>query len=411
MKIKLWVLTTGLLSLLAACGGGGQLADGGIGGTGISSGSITGFGSIFVNGVQYDVDNAAFMRNGEVASGQDAFSVGEFVTVMGQVNNDGLSGVATEVRFGALLQGVVTAVSGDGVSLEVLGQTVRISPLTVFHGFQQLQDLRLGNMLEISGVNDAQQAIFASSIRLVADSYSEGMTLQLSGKVVEVDPFNQRLQIGNLSVDYASASIQGLPAREPEIGQYLTVSTQTALQEQALHALSLQLQPNALSVVNIAKIEVEGVITRFNSSSNFAVNGIDVLSNSKTEFEYGKASDLALNAFVEVEGSVDSQGVLLAAEIKIKNAKTSTIGELEGAITQLDSAAQTFVIAGQTIEVNNTTLWKDESPLALSHMRFSHLNIQDVVEVKTKPLANGNLLALRVTREGEDDDHTGKDDD
>ena len=50
----------GAVFALSGCGGGGggdSLA--GIGGTGkIASGTITGFGSIFVNDVEYHIDNA-----------------------------------------------------------------------------------------------------------------------------------------------------------------------------------------------------------------------------------------------------------------------------------------------------------------------------------------------------------------
>ena len=47
---------------LAGCGGGGNssLAGGGIGGTGITaSGAITGFGSIFVNGIEFETAGAS----------------------------------------------------------------------------------------------------------------------------------------------------------------------------------------------------------------------------------------------------------------------------------------------------------------------------------------------------------------
>ena len=51
---------------LAACGGGAsQVSDGGISGTGISVGPITGFGSIISNGIEFDTVNADISFNGE----------------------------------------------------------------------------------------------------------------------------------------------------------------------------------------------------------------------------------------------------------------------------------------------------------------------------------------------------------
>ena len=57
--------------LLTSCGGGGSTIAG-IGGTGITtSGTITGFGSIFVNGVEYDLTGAGITVDGVPASDAD----------------------------------------------------------------------------------------------------------------------------------------------------------------------------------------------------------------------------------------------------------------------------------------------------------------------------------------------------
>ena len=52
-----------LVVFIAACGGGsgggGTVASGGIGGTGVTSGTVSGFGSIFVNGIEFDTDGAS----------------------------------------------------------------------------------------------------------------------------------------------------------------------------------------------------------------------------------------------------------------------------------------------------------------------------------------------------------------
>ena len=79
--------------LLISCGsgGGGMTAGGGIGGTGvISSGTISAFGSIVVNGTEFDTSNAAIIVNGEeIGVGdefvQDNLDIGRVVTVEGTV--------------------------------------------------------------------------------------------------------------------------------------------------------------------------------------------------------------------------------------------------------------------------------------------------------------------------------------
>lgn len=70
---------------------------------------------------------------------------GEFITVTGSVNTDGVSGVATQVKFDGLVKGTVEAIATDGKSISILGQTIQIDLLSVLHGFvDQLADGQLG---------------------------------------------------------------------------------------------------------------------------------------------------------------------------------------------------------------------------------------------------------------------------
>ncbi|MCB1638813.1 MAG: hypothetical protein KDI15_08200, partial [Thiothrix sp.] len=77
VRTRHWITASLTALLLAACGdGGGNLAEGGITGSGISVGPITGFGSIWVGGVHFDVSNAEFVRNGQVTDeAQSAFRI------------------------------------------------------------------------------------------------------------------------------------------------------------------------------------------------------------------------------------------------------------------------------------------------------------------------------------------------
>jgi hypothetical protein len=74
------------VSSLSGCGGGSGGADTaglpGTGGTGIYQGSITGFGSVIVNGVTYDNANAT-MRLNDALVAQDALRLGMVATVRG----------------------------------------------------------------------------------------------------------------------------------------------------------------------------------------------------------------------------------------------------------------------------------------------------------------------------------------
>ncbi|HPY41363.1 MAG TPA: DUF5666 domain-containing protein, partial [Thiolinea sp.] len=168
MKINLAALVVSAAFLLASCGDAVTLAEGGMTGTGITAGRITGFGSIYVNGIHYDVDNALFYRNDTKVSDQSSFAAGEFITVTGTVNTDGISGVATQVNFDGLVKGKVDAIAADGKSISILGQTIQIDLLSVLHGFDLLADLQIGNLVEVSGDRLPSGAIKATSLTLLA---------------------------------------------------------------------------------------------------------------------------------------------------------------------------------------------------------------------------------------------------
>ena len=108
-----------LMAGLSACGGGGSSNLAGIGGTGITTiGTITGFGSIFVNGVEYETTGARIVKDGATAATEKSLEVGMVVKVTGTLNPDGSTGTATEVVYNDEIQGPVT----DTSSLPSLSQ-------------------------------------------------------------------------------------------------------------------------------------------------------------------------------------------------------------------------------------------------------------------------------------------------
>ena len=83
------VLSCGVETIIAA----------GISGTGIVVGAITGFGSIIVNGVHYDIDEASFDVDGTAfngVEGQSNLEIGMIVQLNATTYDDG-TGVATSV--------------------------------------------------------------------------------------------------------------------------------------------------------------------------------------------------------------------------------------------------------------------------------------------------------------------------
>ena len=70
-------------------------------------GTITGFGSIYVNGIEYDTNGASYEVDDASASDDSALAVGMVVKVQGSVNADGRTGSASSVSYDDEVEGIV----------------------------------------------------------------------------------------------------------------------------------------------------------------------------------------------------------------------------------------------------------------------------------------------------------------
>ena len=124
MKIKsIALLMAAAAALLSACGGGGSDAGvagagGGGGGipaaTAVSYGTITQFGSIWVNGVEFSTSNASFRVKGQPGAASD-LRIGMVVRVDGSINDKAAS-LVTVVGVIAIGQTLIILTAGIDLS-------------------------------------------------------------------------------------------------------------------------------------------------------------------------------------------------------------------------------------------------------------------------------------------------------
>ncbi|MGB1257134.1 MAG: DUF5666 domain-containing protein [Thiolinea sp.] len=409
MFLKRAALSAVTCCLLSACMSGDlQLSEGGIGGTGIAFGTITGFGSIWVNGVRYDVSNASFTRDGASASGQGDYRIGEVVTINGSVNADGVSGTASSVEFDDLLEGPVSTASTDGSTISILGQTVRTDAHTVLHGFATLQALQAGNVVEVSGYRVASE-IRATSITLKQSTFTANQSmLEVKGTVGAVDLVARTFVLGQWLVDYTNASLE-LPGNMPQTGQYVEVKSAQAPQGNRLLATEVELEDERPVFGSGAEVELEGIVTAFTSSVQFSVNGQPVITNASTRFKYGIPADVQLNTQLEVEGTIDANGVLVAEEVSLQQRSESDSSELEGRITALNAATQEIMLSGMTIVVDSRTSLVAEINDRYVSLQFADLRVNDLIEVDGSRLNDGRILALKIERKTDEQDEQDDD--
>ena len=118
------------VTMLVSCGGDDDSVT--VEPTQTAIGTISGFGSVIVNGVRFD-DSSASISMDDVTRSRDQLRVGMVVRVRGRIHADG-TGVAESIQYNDCVQGPITAMNQVRNSVTVLGQTVQLDEETVFDG-------------------------------------------------------------------------------------------------------------------------------------------------------------------------------------------------------------------------------------------------------------------------------------
>jgi len=369
-------------AFVAACGGGGGDAATSATTTGTTSGSttssgtgstasvltqgtVTGFGSVIVNGVRFDDSGVdALDDDGR----KQVLGLGMSVEVSSGSIDDSRNARAHALRVGAQLLGPVASVAADGLSLVALGQTVDVSDTTVLDDSLSagIASLVAGDLVEVHGTTDA------STGHLVAtriEQKASATAYKLRGTVAALDTTARTFRIGGATISYASLDSALVPATLAD-GVLLRVTLATTPLDAAAglwQATSLGLRGAATTVATGTATEVRGSITAFTSATAFSIDGL-VVDASAATFPDG-SSGIVLGARVEVHGTVNASGVLVATRVEPARADASAGRtrhfELHGAITAVDSAAQTFTLRGVTVSYAGTVEYVDGTAAGL----------------------------------------------
>ena len=315
---------------LSTCGGigGSEFAGGGTGGTGISTGSISGFGSVVMNGVHFHTDNQVgpgfqtkkfFERQGQpVLHRPGVFRVGMVVTVRHSSGDNN----AVEIDYAPNLVGPITAKdSVPDLAIRVLGHTVVLDNAALFASLAQ------GDVVEVSGFVDDSGRIRATFVEAMHPAPSGARHSTIKGFISDHRPSDRTFDIGPLldgsgstvTVSYPPGAIKDLPAG-PTNGMYVQVVTRDT-QPGSGGIRADTVTPFAPRTVFLegATVDLEGLVTAPWSGSvndlSFAVEGKRVRWEAGTEFGGGTRDDLRqTNRRVQVQGT-ETGGILSAARI------------------------------------------------------------------------------------------------
>ncbi len=356
MKIRYLALGAAVVLGLAACGGGGgssSTADNNPTGetnpSGLTTGTITGFGSIFVNGIEFETDGTTFDIDGAPGMESD-LEVGHVVTINGTVNPDGVTGVAQSVRFEAEVEGPISSVDLANRLFVVVGQTVMVDDFTFFSDEvipASLEGLVAGDFVEVSGYIDADGNILATRVEIdIPDSSTPGVrATEVKGLVSALDSAASTFQINDLVVDFSMARLSGFTDGTIADGDY---------------------------------VEAKG--TEFGPNDELIATEVDAEDKS------------------ERHDSIDGEE---RNDVKVKMA---------AAVQDVDIDAGTLMMLGITVHVDEMTRSDDRSDSDVRRFSLDDIRVGDFIEVRGDELMDadglptGDVRAFRMEREDSQDE-------
>jgi hypothetical protein len=390
---KLLVIACSLL--LSSCGGGGTVAEGGIGGTGISMGRVAQVGSVYVNGIHYNTDNAQFTIDGNSSSTLNDIGVGMVVRVTGSRDTATATGVAESVVYDSLLLGPVDVIFDSSNShIGVMGQVVHINTDTVFENRTvddtlTLDTLPLDSLVEVSGFPDTLTGEILATRVVLKSSVTR---YKVSGIAGDTDPLNtSQFNIGGLTIDTS--------ASPPTAGTYVAVESSLPPDTSTTPPLftAESVTPIGNSDGTIAadgqQVDLEGVITGgLDSNDLFVVNG-QIVDASLTPLS-GEVLLLAAGRIVEIDGVMN--GTILLAENIAVEASNSEREELSALLENdaVNIAASTVTLMGRTVRITNSTILENDLG-GSSTFSLSDLTTGDYLEAKVYD-NNGELTATKL---------------
>jgi Domain of unknown function (DUF5666) len=408
-SFALAILTLGFLS---ACGGGGDgVGSGGTGiigsSSGVQTGTVSGFGSVIIEGNKYD-DSLAVVTS-EIEPGNTSSSTLSSIRLGMQVKASfDTSERVTGVSLLPTILGKVASVNlnsiGDtlvvaGQQVRLQGSTAALSAPTVFEGLTSAKDISVGDKLEVHGYFDADGTVIATRVELLDDTNT---VTRLSGIVsgLTATAGNQTFKVGGLQVSLAS-SAKVLPTNSViKNGDRVSIwsnvdvvtTTVTGINTQSLSAKVVRFEASNSITSSNQPWRVAGPISSIDlSAKTIKVDDVTVNFTNAT-LKNTVLADLQKGVVVRIKGSSNN-----ATEIELLKAPEKVKIELSGLITDFNSVAS-FKIRNSLINASAATV---------VFVNGTKANLGDGVLVELEGnVVNGVVVPTVVTLKTAEDNRT-----
>lgn len=391
-----------LLAALAGCGGSGgsdapTAPDTPSASNQTTVGQITGFGSIFVNGIEFDTVGASYEVDDAVASDDDALAVGMVVKVEGAVNADGRTGTALKVEYDDDVEGVVEQL-GPGIdentkTFVVIGVTVVAdASRTNFRSDDpnfSFETIAEGDVVEVSGDYGDDGTLYATYIE---EQDADDNEYEAKGTIDNWDGngnFDLVLRNGSILAVTLAAGAE-LPSVPIEDGQFVEVEgtiVDPTADPKTLTAFKVELEDDDRLDDDDNEVEVKGMLNYDMDAGTWSVKDIVLAFGEGTEYKPVSLEDMiadqsAAGMTVEVEGTREGD-VLQVEKIELEEDELEFKADVEakaadGTLT-LSFGAATGTVA---VIVDGDTMFRDDD--AVESFNYDSINVGDKVEIEAR---------------------------
>jgi hypothetical protein len=367
-------------------GTGSSTTPSGSGVAGFARGVITAKGSIFVNGIEYDTTGSTTTVDN--AAGSDAdLQVGMVVTVRGTIDPTTGRGTAAQIEYAKSIEGTIDSVNATTGVIVVFGVTVTTNSSTVYRGVTDLTGLVVGDLVEVSGAASGS-GVLASMVEkktVVEDFNLKGTVSNLTATTFDLTTETGRVFHVTVTGSLASTVVNGAVVQvefssAPDASGNLTTTAAKVSVEHHLEAAEGD------------RTEVGGVVSDYaaGSPTTFTVEHTSVSADPSL------VSGVANGVEVEVRGTM-SGSVLQATEVRVHREAN---GEIEGPVASVSVPNKSIVLAGVTVTVDATTIFRDED--WTGHTPVQYFGIADIAagdHLKVEAYDSGaGIVATKVER-------------
>jgi len=335
----------GLGLAVAGCGGGGELAGVGTGGTGqiaYASGTVSGFGSVIVNGVKFDDRDARVSDDAGRPRTLGELAIGMLVEIDGRIADDGVTGTADRVRIASELCGTIDSIDAATGRFGVMGTTVQTGTATVFPDVRGLAGLALGATVEVHGFVDVGASLLRAARIDIPPASETPSPCKLRGTIIARDG-DGTFRVGGLQIDPRGAKVSNGTVGGLQVGQAVRLEGTTPPRSGTWRPDELAVLAGAGAAVGI-HARLEGTITSFRSLADLQVAGVPVDASGATLTDGLRPSQLRDGRRVRVTGVTAAGGRVIASSLQPRDddgidGSGDDLSRFEGTILRFGSLA------------------------------------------------------------------------